>query len=80
MMWGNGWMNNWMFSNPRTWWFIGPLVILDLVLKGFAMWRAAKNGQQVWFVALLIVNSMGILPAIYLLLNREAPKKASRKK
>lgn len=49
------------------WWIILPLVIVDLVLKGLALWKAARHGQNIWFVALLIVNSMGVLPTIYLL-------------
>jgi len=46
--------------------WIWPLVILDLILKGFALWRASKNNQLYWFIALFIVNSIGILPVIYL--------------
>lgn len=44
-----------------------PLLIIDLLLKGFALWRSAKNSQTYWFIALLIVNSLGILPLIYLI-------------
>lgn len=47
--------------------WIWPLVILDLILKGFALWRSAKNNQTYWFVALLVINSIGILPLIYLI-------------
>lgn len=80
-MWGNNWMMNGWWGDTRALWFIGPLALLDLVLKGFALWRAAKRGQQVWFIALLVVNSLGILPAIYLLLNKDfAPHKAPKKK
>ena len=60
-----------------------PLMIFDLVLRGFALWRSARKGQNVWFIALLVVNSLGILPLIYLVLNRdqkEAPKKSKRSK
>jgi hypothetical protein len=71
------------------WWYIGagsiedlgwavlllPLVLLDLVLKGLALWRSARRGEKWWFVALLIVNSVGILPGIYLLTHREGKKK-----
>lgn len=71
-------MNGGMWGDNRIWWLIGPLALLDLVLKGFALWRSARNSQQVWFIALLVVNSLGILPAIYLLTNKE--KKASKKK
>lgn len=51
-----------------------PLTILDLVLRGFALWKSAKAGQNVWFIFLLVINSVGILPAIYLLTHRENKK------
>lgn len=60
-----------------------PFAILDLVLRGFALWKSAKKDQNIWFIALLLVNSMGILPLIYLVLNRdqkEAPKKSRKSK
>ncbi|OGD69740.1 hypothetical protein A3A84_01045 [Candidatus Collierbacteria bacterium RIFCSPLOWO2_01_FULL_50_23] len=53
------------------------LLLADLVLRGFALWRSARKEQKVWFIALLLVNSMGILPLVYLFLNRE---KATTKK
>ena len=56
--------------------FFVPLAILDLVLKGFALYRSARKGQTYWFIALLVINSIGILPAIYLLTHKEAEKKA----
>lgn len=43
-----------------------PLAIFDIIMKGIALWHAAQNKQRNWFVALLIVNSLGILPIIYL--------------
>ncbi|KKT77475.1 MAG: hypothetical protein UW73_C0019G0010 [Microgenomates group bacterium GW2011_GWB1_44_8] len=59
----------------RMMWWIWPLAVLDLVLRGIALWRAGRAGQKWWFVALLLVNSLGILPGIYLLTHREAKKK-----
>lgn len=47
------------------------LVLLDTALKGWAMWRAARLEKKSWFIALLIINSMGILPLIFLLMTRE---------
>ncbi len=43
-----------------------PLIIWDLVWKGIALWHAARNKQKGWFIFLLIINSIGILPIIYL--------------
>lgn len=38
-----------------------------VVLKGFALWYAAKNEQRGWFIALLVINTLGILEIIYLI-------------
>jgi len=46
---------------------IGVLVVWELAWKGAALWRAGRNGQPGWFVALLVISSAGILPIIYLL-------------
>jgi len=54
-------------------WVIPVLVILaviDWILRGIAMWHSARRNQCVWFVLLLIISSAGILPIIYLLVNR----------
>ena len=49
---------------------VGLLAIWELVWKGFALWKAAKNNHAVWFVCIIIFNTVGILPIIYILLNR----------
>lgn len=57
------------------WNWLLPLVIVDLVLKGISLWKAARNTQKGWFVALLVVNTVGILPIIYLLFFEKKKKK-----
>lgn len=60
-----------------------PLAVADLVLKGFALWKAARKEQNIWFIVLLVVNSLGILPLIYLFLVKDPKieiKKAKRSK
>ena len=44
--------------------------VIDLIFKGFALWHSAQRKQTIWFVLLLIINSVGIFPIIYLLVNR----------
>lgn len=46
--------------------WLTPLLLWELVWKGIALWKAAKNNQQGWFIALLILNTVGILPIIYI--------------
>lgn len=60
--------------------FLAPLLILETVLKGFALYKSARKGETYWFIALLVVNSLGILPGIYLWINREQPAKVSTPK
>jgi hypothetical protein len=34
--------------------------------KGWALWKAAKNDQKVWFIVLLFVNTLAILEILYI--------------
>jgi len=43
------------------------LIVWILALKGLALWKSARQGQKIWFLALLIVNTLGLLEIIYLL-------------
>lgn len=47
------------------------VVLWELIWKGLALWHSAKEGRKGWFIALLIVNSLGILPIIYLIWFRQ---------
>ncbi len=42
------------------------LLVWSTVWKGFALWHAARNNQMTWYIALLIINTAGILEIIYL--------------
>lgn len=44
----------------------GALLVWSLVWKGLALWRAAQNGSKPWFIALLLINTAGILEILYL--------------
>lgn len=58
------------YNLSTTWAVVLALVIVwDLIWRGLALWRAGRNDQPGWFVALMIINSAGILPIIYLLTN-----------
>ena len=41
--------------------------VWTVILKGFALWYAARGKQKWWFIALLVVNTLGILEIIYLI-------------
>ncbi len=42
------------------------MMVWVLVWKGFALWKAARAGSKVWFIIILLVNTLGILEIIYI--------------
>ena len=42
------------------------LTAWTLVWKGLALWHAARVEQKQWFVAVLVLNTLGILEIVYL--------------
>ena len=42
------------------------LGIWELYWKYKALWLSARNNDRKWFIAILIINSLGILPIYYL--------------
>ena len=46
------------------------IIIALIILKGVALYKAARLNEKVWFWILLIINSAAILPLIYLYLRR----------
>lgn len=56
------------------------ILIWSLVWTGLALWRSARRSEKVWFIIILITNTLGLLEIIYLfLIAREPKKKAIRK-
>ena len=61
--------------------------LVALIIQGFWLWHSARNNQNWWFVAILVINTVGLLPLLYILffrLDREKidffGKKRSKKK
>ncbi len=42
-------------------------ILTIIILKGYALWYSARDSQKWWFIALLVINTMGILEIVYLL-------------
>lgn len=64
-------MNPPMHDAPKFLALLIPLLIAvaiwDGVWKSIAMWKAGRNNQLAWFICIVIFNTAGILPIIYLL-------------
>lgn len=46
--------------------FMLVLLAWTLYWKYRALWQAAKNDEQWWFIAMLVINTLGILEILYL--------------
>ncbi len=55
-----GWIGMFLLALPL-------LMIWSMIWKGIALWRAGRKGQLGWFIALFLINTIGILEIIYLL-------------
>lgn len=53
---------------------LSVVVIWSVIWKGLALWRAARLKQVGWYVALLIINTVGIFEIIYLLATNKRNK------
>lgn len=53
------------FIANNIWIFIA-LGIWEWIWKSIALWKAARNNQLCWYIAVLLINSAGILPIVYL--------------
>lgn len=45
---------------------LGLLALWSIFWKGLALWHASRRNQPYWFVALLVINTAGILEIVYL--------------
>jgi len=52
------------------------LGIWELIWKGIALWKAARNNHKTWYIAILIINTIGILPILYIYVFSKKKKKA----
>lgn len=62
-------------------WAFYLVIIWSLIWKGLALWRSGRLNQPVWFVVLLVVNTLGILEILYLFVfsKMKMPKKGRKK-
>ncbi len=46
--------------------FILLMILWTIPWKGVALWRAAKNNHKIWFIAILLLNTLAILEIVYI--------------
>jgi methionyl-tRNA synthetase len=42
------------------------IIVWSIPWKGFALWKSARRGENIWFIILLLINTAGILEILYL--------------
>lgn len=42
------------------------LYFWSIIWKGIGLWKTSKNNQRNWFIAILVLNTVGILEIAYL--------------
>ena len=47
-------------------WIIVLMIAWSLPWKGVALWKSARLGQKGWFIALLVINTLGLLEICYI--------------
>ena len=73
---------NWSFGNvmAQYFWLFPLAVVWSLAWKGIALWQAGQRKQLPWFIAILIVNTFGLLEIFYLFAYHYKPNGTKRKK
>lgn len=55
-----------IFIPKNSLWFMLVVMIWVLPWKGLALWTAAHNKHKIWFIVLLILNTIGLAEIIYI--------------
>jgi hypothetical protein len=54
---------------------VAVFVLWDMVWKAIGLWKSARNSQLGWFIAIMVLNTIGILPIVYILWFQKKPRK-----
>jgi len=67
-------------------WVLIVMLVWTIIWKMLALWKAARNNSPVWFVLLMLCNTVGILEILYIFLfsklqfQKQKSSKLKRKK
>lgn len=56
-------IEQYFLENP---WLAYLILLWVLPWKGVALWKAARKTDKVWFVAILILNTLAVLEILYI--------------
>ncbi len=64
----------------QNWLVLTLIAVWTLPWKGVALWKAARLRHRAWFIALLVINTLGLLEILYIFVlskRTSADKKAA---
>jgi len=47
-------------------WVILAMALWTIPWKGAALWKSARQNEKWWFIALLLINTVGLLEILYI--------------
>jgi len=56
-------LEQFLIQNPAI---LFGLIIWTLIWKGLALWKSARQENKWWFVAILVLNTLGVLEILYI--------------
>jgi len=54
------------------------VIVWSFVWKGIALWKAARNNSLPWYIALLIINTLGVLEILYIFIFSKVKNKNNK--
>lgn len=58
---------------------LGLIALWIIPWKGISLWKSARRGEKWWFIALLVVNTLGVLEILYIFVFSKSKKSGSEK-
>jgi hypothetical protein len=65
-----------MVDVGQYWFPITLGFIWTIFWKGMALWKSAKHDDKAWFIALLVINTLGLLEIFYIFVFSKRTQKA----
>jgi hypothetical protein len=67
-------MDNLQLLHETLIWLIPVIITLAIwesIWKVIALWKSARNNHIAWFICIAFINTIGILPIIYIMTHRK---------
>ena len=79
MMYGQNFFGQWAMPFGPSWFYgfggllFAAILVWSVAWKGLALWKAARESSKIWFIVLLVVNTLGILEILYIYIFSKKP-------